>query len=89
MGSVFSAHIVPRWLKIKEAARYSAIGVKRLKELANDGLIAGGPDPDSGRGDWIFDRLSLDRYRQGQLGLDAVDEAVNRLEGINGSKKAA
>ena len=58
----------PRWLKIKEAARYSAIGKDRLKQLAGDGIIVGFNDPDSGRGDWIFDRYSLDQYREDQAG---------------------
>ena len=58
----------PRWLKIKEAVRYSAIGKDRLKQLAADGIIIGFNDPDSGRGDWIFDRHSLDHYREDQAG---------------------
>jgi len=60
-------NITPRWLKIKPAARYASIGQKKLKILARKGLIAGYPDPDSGRGDWIFDKKSLDEYRQKPL----------------------
>lgn len=52
-----------RWLKVQRAIKYSGIGRDRLKKLADDGEIIGFPDPDSGRGDWIFDRLSLDDYR--------------------------
>jgi hypothetical protein len=55
-----------RWLKLKPAARYSAIGTQKLKRLADDGVITGFPDPDSGRGDWIFDRRSIDSYRAEQ-----------------------
>jgi len=55
-----------RWLKIKRAVSYSGIGRDRLKRLADDGDIVGFPDPDSGRGDWIFDRKSLDEYRMNQ-----------------------
>ena len=61
-------HILPRWLKLKEACRYSAIGKDRLKKLALAGEIIGYSDPDSGRGDWIFDRESLDQYRLNQAG---------------------
>jgi hypothetical protein len=61
-----SNHISPRWLKLKEAARYSAIGKDRLKQLAQAGEIVGFSDPDTKRGDWIFDRQSLDRYRLNQ-----------------------
>lgn len=52
-----------RWLKLKEAALYSSIGRKRLVQLAENGRVTGFQDPDSGRGDWIFDRQSLDEYR--------------------------
>lgn len=67
-----------RWLKLRSrrvggeivigACEYSGIGANRLKELARQGAITGSPDPDSKRGDWVFDRESLDRYRQLQLG---------------------
>ncbi len=61
---------LPRWLRLKEAAWYSRIGKQRLIALANEGYIKGFQDPDSGRGDWIFDRLSLDEYRDNQAGKD-------------------
>ena len=69
----------PRWLPLKAAAKYSAIGRHRLKSLARDGAIAGFPDPDSGRGDWIFDRLSIDKYREAQAGLDVIKAVADRL----------
>lgn len=56
----------PRWLKLKEAAWYSKIGKQKLIKLANDGHIKGFQDPDSKRGDWVFDRYSLDYYRENQ-----------------------
>ena len=55
--------VQPRWMKLKQAAAYSSIGEKRLKALADDGEIAGYPDPNSKRGDWIFDKISIDKYR--------------------------
>lgn len=67
----------PRWLKLKQAALYSSIGQKRLKALADDGDIVGYPDPDSGRGDWIFDKDSLDKYR-----MRPVQETNIRLKKI-------
>lgn len=60
----------PRWLSLKEAAWYSKIGLKRLVRLANDGHIKGFQDPDSQRHDWIFDRYSIDEYRENQAGID-------------------
>jgi len=56
-----------RWLKLKEATKYGAIGKGRLIELARSGVIKGAPDPDSKRRDWIFDRLSIDSYRESQM----------------------
>lgn len=58
--------IEPRWLSLKAASDYSNIGVKRLKKLAEGGRVKGFQDPDSGRGDWVFDRLSIDAYRERQ-----------------------
>lgn len=57
-----------RWLKLKAATGYSAIGKARLKELAEDPVccIIGYPDPDVATHEWIFDRLSLDEYRTEQ-----------------------
>jgi hypothetical protein len=57
-------------MKLKEAAWYSKIGHKRLIQLAQDGHIKGFQDPDSGRGDWVFCRYSLDEYRENQAGND-------------------
>jgi len=72
--------INPRWMKLKEAAYYSKIGRDRLKKLADEGELKGFQDPDSGRGDWIFDRLSLDEYRENQEGRIRLKakEIVNR-----------
>lgn len=52
-----------RWLKLKAAAQYSMIGKDRLKTLAVEKKIIGYQDPDSTRGDWIFDKESIDNYR--------------------------
>ena len=60
--------LAARWLKLKEAAIYSGIGRNRLKILAERGEIIGFSDPDSGRGDWIFDKNSIDEYRKLQSG---------------------
>jgi hypothetical protein len=60
--------LTARWLKLKDAAAYSSIGKSRLIELAGQGIITGFSDPDSKRGDWIFDKYSLDEYRTNQAG---------------------
>lgn len=53
----------PRWMKISVATRYSGYGESKLKALAKEGLIRGYQDPESKRGDWIFDKESIDKYR--------------------------
>jgi len=55
-----------RWMKLIPAAKYSAIGRNRLKALAAKGIIRGFRDLDTKRRDWVFDKESLDDYRQNQ-----------------------
>jgi hypothetical protein len=74
----------PRWLKLKDASKWSAIGQKRLVQLALDGVIRGFKDPESGRSEWIFDRYSIDLYRMNQA--DPLKEEVKALQVINGLK---
>ena len=73
-----------RWLKLKDAAKHSALGQHRLKELATRKAIRGFQDPDSKRGDWIFDRESLDAYRLRQAGNEptAREKALAILQGV-------
>lgn len=71
-----------RWIGLKEATRYARIGKDRLKDLALRGVVRGCPDPDNKRGDWIFDRNSLDSYRDGQMpSMSPRDEALAILHG--------
>lgn len=67
--------IPARWIKLIPAAEYSALGKARLKELAKKGIIRGFSDPDSKRGDWIFDRESLDKYRLRQA-PESIEEKM-------------
>jgi len=73
-----------RWLTLKEAASYSAIGKQRLIAMAKDRKIKGFQDVDSRRQDWIFDRLSLDAYREGQyiMGESPREKALAIMSGI-------
>ena len=79
MGDFISQKIQPRWLKLRDACTYSAMGKGRIKALAQEGQITGFPDPESARGDWIFDRLSLDAYRENQAGQGVIAEALVRV----------
>ena len=72
-----------RWLKLIPAAIYSSLGQHRLKELAKKGVIVGYPDPDSKRGDWIFDRESLDKYRRRQAPPN-IEEKLLALKAKSG-----
>lgn len=71
----------PRWLSLKEAALYAHIGKTRLVQLAIEGRIKGFQDPDSKRNDWIFDRISLDAYRDGQYRAPAIHEKALAILG--------
>jgi len=69
-----------RWLKLRDAARYSSIGINRLVELAEAGAVKGFQDPDDKRRPWVFDRHSIDRYREGQAAeADVQQRALNIL----------
>lgn len=74
-----------KWLGLKEAAAYSNIGPKRLVKLAREGKIKGAQDPDDKHHPWFFDRASIDKYREGQLGKDPerekkIDDIVRSLD---------
>jgi hypothetical protein len=75
--------IQPRWLKLIDAVRYSGLGKMRLKELAMTGEIIGGQDSGDRRGGsegtWIFDRLSIDRYRLRQLSPCGLQDLTEEL----------
>lgn len=72
-----------RWMKLNTAARYAAIGKHRLIELSRAGVVRGFKDPDSRRGDWVFDRLSLDAYREGQaVGPTNREKALAFISGV-------
>lgn len=67
----------PRWLKLKKAALYSSINVKELKRLADAGDIVGYSDPNSKRGDWVFDKESIDKFRlQPVSELNAKEKSI-------------
>ncbi len=59
--------VTPRWLKLTAAIKYSGYGRVALLNLANEGLIKAYQDPDSKRGDWVFDKRSIDEYRLSHL----------------------
>ena len=70
-----------RWIKLKEATQYASMGKARLINLALIGVIRGVQDPDSKRGDWIFDRLSIDHYREAQMNQFSAREKALEILG--------
>ena len=70
----------PRWMPLKMAALYSAIGKKRLVCLAEKKIIRAGRDTDTKTGEWIFDKNSLDSYRESQMEDSYQNFAVEMLK---------
>lgn len=76
-------NMIPRWLKLKQAASYAAINEKRLIELARQRHVKGFQDTETKSQIWIFDRFSLDAYRESQcLGLTIREKALDILRGV-------
>lgn len=65
-----------RWLKLKTAAKYSSIGQKELIQLAREKEIDGFQDRRLKTKPWIFDKESIDRYRENQI-AEFNDISVN------------
>lgn len=74
--------IEPRWLTLRVAAHYSSIGESRLISMAKEGIVKGFQDPNEGRHGWIFDRLSIDAYREGQAGPTLHEKALEILRSL-------
>jgi len=69
----------PRWLKLKEACEYSALGRDTLKGLVDAGTIKGYQR--GVRKDFIIDRLSIDKYHLAQI-PDHKDNALAILKSL-------
>ena len=65
----------PRYLKLKDAVKYSAIGEKRLVKMTIDGTLRGCQDVGN-KGAWIIDRYSIDQYWDSQMPDQTVKENV-------------
>ena len=70
-----------RWIKLSKATNYSGICKDRLIALAESGTIIGFSDPDNRRGDWVFDRESIDQYRLNQ-GYKLRKEVLDIVDGL-------
>lgn len=78
------APILPRFLGLEDAVRYSALSKRRLKELALAGEIRYRRDihDQRGKGDdgrWVFYRDSIDDWWDRQPGGDSMFEDIDRI----------
>lgn len=71
--------MIPRWISIAEARKYSPLGEKRLIELVQSGEIKGGRLPGDKRGTWFIDRKSLDRFLEAQCVPLAALDTIRRI----------
>lgn len=55
-----------RWLKLKEAMQYSCVGKAALLRLVAEGKVKACKDSDGKTAAWIFDRYSIDAWRESQ-----------------------
>jgi len=81
--SVANIDFLPRWLSLKEAARYGKFGEKRLVRMIQDHEIVGYKDPGNGRGDYVVDRKSIDRYRENQISIHARKKALEIVRSLS------
>ena len=72
--------ILPRWFRLSQAMRYASIGRHQLLTLIRSGEVRGAKRG----GDWIVDRLSLDRYHNELIGDEQVEEKVLDILGSVG-----
>ncbi len=67
--------MTPRYLKIKDAARYSSIGEKRLVQMVQKGILRGCQDVGN-KNAWIVDRFSIDEYWDSQMPEQTIKQNV-------------
>ncbi|WDP90476.1 MAG: hypothetical protein HUN04_12550 [Desulfobacter sp.] len=73
-------------MKLKVAMKYSGYGRMQLLTLVAQKEIMGCQDPDSKRGDWIFDKNSIDEYRLSHFNDDERQRALSILKLVLWSK---
>lgn len=72
-----------RWMTLKEAADYTSIGRNRLVVMARERRIKGFQDLDTKTNEWIFDRISLDAYREQQcISITIQDRVLAIAKGV-------
>lgn len=74
----------PRWLKLKSAIHYSGYSRAQLLKLAEKKLIVGFQDPNSKRGDWRFDKQSIDEYMISHV-VSERHKALSIIESLKAS----
>ena len=74
-----------RYMSLKQASVYSGIGQKKLIDLAKMGKIRGKKRTDIPRGDWSFDKESIDKYWHRSFD-DTKSKAKEILDQIKGNR---
>ena len=74
-----------RYMSLKQASVYSGIGQKKLIHLAKKGHIRGQKRTDIPRGDWSFDKESIDKYWHRPF-ENAKSKAKEILDQIKGNR---
>ena len=74
--------IKPRWVNVKDAASYSSLGIKKLKELAERGDIIGIKDNTTDKGIWRFDLESIDRFLLSQANVPNPERLKELLKSL-------
>ncbi len=72
-----------RWLTLAEATRYTPWGRDKLKRLASEKFIDGAKDKTSDRGEWFFDKLSIDKALSGMVHGDKEKIRAHALAIMN------
>jgi len=75
---VSATTISPRWMNVKQAARYSNIGEQRLKAMAKAKVIKGAKD-ETGNKAWFFDKESIDSYHESFFKAGVSDATIKKL----------
>ena len=83
-GKIAERIVTPRWLKLKAAIQYSSYSRFQLLKLAEKKLIVGFQDPNSKRGDWRFDKQSIDEYMISHV-VSERHKALSIIESLKAS----
>jgi len=71
--------VIPRWMTLGQATRYSNIGKARLVALVKKGQIRGFQDQSLKTKPWRFDMKSIDAHMEMKSEQQFTDEDANKI----------